>query len=267
MFSFLRQVAGNAIRVSELLNRVDRFEVFRQIVGQPLAERVGGEVFPFVVEEPSLREVVAQAREEPQARIATGRRGNTLLESLEDYSAEFRALPLEEALHAPVHLTLFDLGRLREPSGALHSVIEQVYRPLLQLWADHGLRWRRAFPILFLSGPGCSTNYHWDPDDVFFIMLSGQKRFHALNAPRRWLTPEMLRAYLENPADLSNRVRPDGLRAADTRSFDMRPGDALWNPRHAPHWVDASGTTAFSLSIAFTDVGFAPSSERVMEVG
>jgi quercetin dioxygenase-like cupin family protein len=243
---------------------VHRFEEFKQIVGQPLAVRVGGEVFPFRCEEPPLREVVAQARAEPQARIATGTRGDTLLQSLRDYRAEFRSLPLEEAMRAPVHLTLFDLGALARPGGALYGIVEQVYRPLLRLWADHGLRWKRAWPILFLSGPGCSTNYHWDPDDVFFIMLSGHKRFYALNEPRRWLTPEMLQAARDNPADLSNRARPAGIGPADIRAFDMAPGDALWNPIHAPHWVDADDKTAFSLSIAFTDVAFAPSSERVM---
>jgi ribosomal protein L16 Arg81 hydroxylase len=135
---------------------------------------------------------------------------------------------------------------------------------LLQLWADHGLRWQHAFPILFLSGPGCSTNYHWDPDDVFFIMLSGHKTFSALNEPHRWLTPELLDAYQKDPNDLTNRVRPPGLRQGDVRSFEVFPGDALWNPRHAPHLVDADDEAAFSLSIAFMDAAFAPSPARVM---
>jgi hypothetical protein len=229
--------------------------------------QVSGEVFPYDVESPSLLDVVTQARREPQARIATKKHKDTLIECLQDYRKEFCELPLEEAIHAPVHLTLFDLGALARPGGALYEVIEHVYRPLLNLWADHGLRWKRAFPILFLSGPGCSTNYHWDPDDVFFIMLSGHKTFSALNEPRRWLTPEMLQTYLENPGDLTNRVRPPDLRPEDIRSFDMYPGDALWNPRHAPHWVDADERAAFSLSIAFTDVAFEPSRERVMEIG
>lgn len=245
---------------------VSRFDEFKQVVGKPLAVRVRGEVFPFRCKEPSLRDVVAQAREEPQARIATGTRGNALVECLRDYREEFCRLPLEEALHAPVHLTLFDLGRLRKPGGALYSVIEQLYRPLLQLWSEHGLRWKRVYPILFLSGPGCSTNYHWDPSDVFFIMLSGRKRFYALNNPRRWLTPELLKASQENPHDLSNRVRPAGICEEYIRCFDMAPGDALWSPCLAPHWVDAADETAFSLSIAFTDPSFEPSPERVMEI-
>lgn len=244
---------------------VHHFEEFRQVVGKPLVVPVAGEVFPYTFEPPCLKDVVEQARQEPQARIATGKRGNTLLEGLQGYSEEFRRLPLEEAVHAPVHLTLFDLGSLSQPGGALYTIIQEVYLPLVANWADQGMRWKRAFPILFLSGPGCSTNYHWDPDDVFFIMLSGHKTFHSLNEPHQWLTPEMLAAYQENPADLRNRVRPVGLQASDTRSFECTPGTALWNPKHAPHWVDADGEAAFSLSIAFTDAAFEPSSARVME--
>jgi hypothetical protein len=246
------------------MHRIDRFDEFERVVGQPLAVRVAGEVFPFRVEPPPLRDVIDQARREPQARIATGKRGDTLLESLQDCREEFRRLPLDEALHAPVHLTLFDLGTLARPGGALHDVVESVYKPLLGLWADHGLRWQRAFPILFLSGPGCSTNYHWDPDDVFFIMLSGHKTFSALDEPRRWLTPRMLEAYQKDPADLTNRVRPAGLRGEDVRTFEVYPGDGIWNPRHAPHWVDADDAPAFSLSIAFTDAAFAPCPSRAM---
>lgn len=250
-----------------MLHKVRHFEEFKRIVGQPLARRVGGEVFPFSFEPPSLRDVIEQARREPQARIATGKRGANLVECLEDYREEFCRLPLDEALQAPVHLTLFDLGTLAQPGGALHQIVVEVYRPLLRLWADQGLCWKRAWPILFLSGPGCSTNYHWDPDDVFFIMLSGHKTFSALNEPNRWLTQEMLRAAHDNPGDLTNRVRPPGIGAKDIRSFEMFPGDALWNPRHAPHWVDADDKTAFSLSIAFTDPAFTPAPNRIMEIG
>lgn len=242
------------------------FVQLRKALPHPLVERLGGEVFPWACAAPPLEELIEQARREPQARIATGTRGAALLTSLQDQADAFRARPLEEALQGPFHLTLFDLGTLGKPGGALYEVIEAVYRPLLALWADQGIRWRRAFPILFASGPGCSTNYHWDPDDVLFWMLSGRKRFFALKEPRRWLTPEMLRRSQENPTDLSDRVRPAGLRERDILCFDMAPGEALWNPKEAPHWVDADDRPAASLSIAFTDLVVESSSENRMQI-
>jgi hypothetical protein len=159
---------------------IDTFDAFLRAVMEPTAAHVRGEVFPYVWEEPSLLDVITQARGEPQARIRSGKRGETLAESLSDFAGDFRALTIEDSLATPVHLSLFDLGRLRQPGGALHNIVEQVFLPLTGLWAAHGLCWKRVFPILFLSGPGCSTNYHWDPSSVLFIQLSGRKRFCAL---------------------------------------------------------------------------------------
>src|SRR5579872_6631296 len=218
---------------------IETFDAFRQAVMEPLAARVRGEVFPFCCPEPSLRDVIAQARAEPQARICTGRRGETLAESLADYADGFRALPLEEAMAGPVHLSLFDLGRLRLPGGALYDAVEQVYLPLTQLWAAQGLYWKRVYPILFLSGPGCSTNYHWDPSSVLFVQMSGRKRFQALRDPRRWLPLE------KSELKQTEMRRPGDLREEDIRAFDVGPGEAVWSPCLAPHWVDASASSAF----------------------
>jgi hypothetical protein len=239
---------------------IDTFDAFREAVTEPWAARVRGEVFPFCCPEPSLRDIIAQAREEPQARICTGRRGETLAESLTDYAAGFRALPLEEAIASPVHLSLFDLGGLRLPGGALHDTVEQVYLPLTRLWAAQGLYWQSVYPILFLSGPGCSTNYHWDPSSVLFVQMSGHKRFQALQDPRRWLPLEKAE---RNQTEMR---RPENLCEEDIRAFDVGPGEAIWSPCLAPHWVDADESPAFSLSIAFTDIASEPSPERIMKV-
>jgi hypothetical protein len=239
---------------------VTTFEQFRQALQQPLAVRVGGEVFPFCCPEPSRRAVIAQARDAPKARIATGTRGDALQESLVDHAAAFRALPLDEALHAQVHLSLFELGTLREPGGALNEVIEHLYLPLTALWASQGICWQRVYPILFLSGSGCSTNYHWDPSSVLVVQLSGRKRFYALNDPRRWLSLEQAAGGIET------MVRPAALRDEEIRAFDLGPGDAVWSPCRAPHWVDADDQPAFTLSIAFRDIACEPSPERAMVV-
>src|SRR5207249_5560035 len=65
------------------------------------------------------------------------------------------------------------------PICALHEVIKELYLPLTRLWAENGLYWQRVYPILFLSGPGCSTNCHWDPSAVLIVQLSGRKRYYA----------------------------------------------------------------------------------------
>ena len=125
-----------------------------------------------------------------------------------------------------------------------------MYLPLAALWREQGLSWEKVYPILFLSGPGCSTNYHWDPSSVLIVQLYGRKRFHSLKDPLRWCLKEV--------ADQGHEamIRPEELADGDILTCELGPGDAVWSPCRAPHWVDAYDETAFTLSIAFTD--FAP---------
>ena len=230
------------------MESVDDFAVLREVLTGKVAHGTGGEVFPFELTPPALSQVVEEARNHPQTRIARGRRGDRLAQSLEDVEVDFKALPLEEAVCAPIHLSLFELGSLCEGDGALATVVEQVYLPLTVLWREQGLSWQKVYPILFLSGPGCSTNYHWDPSSVLIVQLYGRKRFHSLKDPLRWCPDEV--------ADQGREamVRPEELAVEDILTGELGPGDAVWSPCRAPHWVDAYDETAFTLSIAFTDI-------------
>jgi hypothetical protein len=244
----------------EALDTIVDFDQFRAALAGPRAFRVGGEVFPFTVPDPDLRQVVEQARSHPEARIAKGERGDRLALSLARADLDYRALPLAQAIQAPVHLSVFELGPLRAPGGALAEVIDTVYLPLTQLWRQHGLRWQKVYPILFLSGPGCATNYHWDPSSVLIVQLSGRKRFHSLRDPRRWCPEELLGRGHEA------MVRPTGLSDEHVLAGELGPGQAVWSPCRAPHWLDAYDETAFTLSIAFTDISPEPHAEAQMLV-
>ena len=80
---------------------------------------------------------------------------------------------------------------------------------------------RRLSSTLFLSGPGCSTNYHWDPSSVLIVQLHGRKRFHSLKEPRRWCPEEVLALGKEG------MVRPEGLTTADIQTCELGPGEAV----------------------------------------
>ena len=242
------------------MEEVAGFEQFRQVLKGKVAHRAGGEVFPFALTPPDLGKVVDEVRKHPKTRIARGMRGDRLAQSLEDVEGDFKALPLAEAIRTPIHLSLFELGSLREKGGALVEVIEQVYLPLVALWEERGLHWKKVYPILFLSGPVCSTNYHWDPSSVLIVQLYGRKRFHSLKDPLRWCPAKV--------ADQGHEamVRPDGLTDEDVLSCEIGPGDAIWSPCRAPHWVDAYDETAFTLSIAFTDIAIEPNLEAELQI-
>ena len=227
---------------------VESFELFKQILKGKVTYCTRGEVFPLQWTPPDLAAVVEEVRNNPETRIARGTRGDRLDQTLEQFAGDFKALPLAEAIRTPVHLSLFELGPLRGEDGALAEVIQEVYLPLVELWKGQGLSWQQVYPILFLSGPGSSTNYHWDPSSVLIVQLYGRKCFQSLHDPQRWCPEEV--------ADLGREamVRPAELTAEDIRSYELGPGDAIWSPCRAPHWVDAYDETTFTLSIAFTDI-------------
>ncbi|MDA1139990.1 MAG: cupin domain-containing protein [Planctomycetota bacterium] len=231
------------------MQTVNTFTDFKKVVGQPVAHLVNGEVFPFSFAPPDLFDLVDQARHHPKVKVCTGQRGNDLKTSLKDADPEgFKQLPIEQAARSPVHLTIYELGSLREKGGALAEAAGKVYWPLVELWKGMGLRWKKVYPILFLSGPGCSTNYHWDPSSVLIVQLYGRKRFHSLREPKKWC-PELV-------ADKGHEAmfKPKALSDDDIISCDLNPGEAVWSPCRAPHWVDAYDETAFTMSIAFTAI-------------
>ena len=122
---------------------------------------------------------------------------------------------------------IVDFAALRQVLTA--KVISQVYLPLVNLWREQGIRWQKVYPILFLSGPGCATNYHWDPSSVLIVQLSGRKRFHSLKDPLRWCSNET--------ADQGREamIRLGGLVDEDILTCELGPGDAVWSPCRAPH--------------------------------
>jgi hypothetical protein len=208
----------------------------------PWTYRVGGEVFPYQVPATELLDVVEQGRRDPGARLWSGQRAQTLEKT--DISELYRSLPLEDAVRHPVHMTLFDIANLAKPGHALEKVHRQVYQPLEQSFRLHGFTWERFYPILFLSGPDCHTNYHFDPGHVLIIQLHGRKRFHCLKEPLHWCPMEMRVNAMKHPP------MPKGIRDEDVLTFELNPGDAIWSPMLTPHWVHAFDSTSYTLSIS-----------------
>ncbi len=44
--------------------------------------------------------------------------------------------------------------------------------------------------------------------------------------------------------------RPPGITRADTLSYEMKPGDVLWNALLTPHWVEAADCVTYSINIS-----------------
>ena len=108
-----------------------------------------------------------------------------------------------------------------------------------------GFTFERCYPIIFISGKGCATNYHMDFSHVLAWQICGTKRFCGLQDPDRWAPREVRVDY--KPEGFT---KPAALTESDALCYEMRPGDVLWNALLTPHWVEAGAEVAMSINLS-----------------
>ncbi len=205
--------------------------------------RMTGECAPFDFEVPALERVIAELREDELTRITTGARGSSL--ALEDFAAEFRAKTVADAMAGPFALAHFKLSRFDAPGKFLHGFQEQVLEPWQAALHEGGFTFERCYPIIFISGKNCATNYHMDLSHVVAWQIYGTKQFCGLQDPQRW-APQALRMNAKGP----HVTKPAELTEADTLCYQMASGSVIWNAMLTPHWVEAGDEVAMSINFS-----------------
>jgi hypothetical protein len=191
---------------------------------------------------PPFERVIDELRQDPDTRIWRGARGDSLDKT--DISAQFRKLPLEEAVASPFQISHFKLTHFYGPGQMLHGFEEKCLKPWLGRLEAAGFTYERYYPILFTSGRGSATNFHVDPTNVFVWQIYGRKIWYTTQDPHRWAPYEMRMNWRDTK-------RPPGITPEDLVLFEMGPGDMLWNAMLTPHWVDAADDQpALSINIA-----------------
>ncbi len=206
-----------------------------------------GEVFPFRYTPPSLAEVVEAVRRNERARIVTGLpadRPEATTTSSSTY-LDFRDLPIEQAVRAPVQMSHFELNEFTG-RGQVFEGLGKILKGWYGSLSSHGFTWTESQRAMFLSGPHSHTNYHFDSSYVLAWQVHGRKRFCFTNDPERWCGADVRRLQADK-YDLMER--PAGLRAEDIVEVEMGPGDVLWNVMLTPHWVYSLDETAYSINI------------------
>ena len=114
---------------------------------------------------------------------------------------------------------------------------------------------RRTGPMLrkeafvFISSPGAVTPFHMDEEHNILIQVEGRKEFTIYSQHDRDLaSQEDLEAF---HAGGHRNLAVDDERLARGRAVVMEPGDAIYVPPLAPHWVRVLGDEP-SLSLSIT---------------
>jgi JmjC domain len=120
---------------------------------------------------------------------------------------------------------------------------------------DGGMTGREGF--IFLSAPNSVTPSHTDPEHNFLLQVRGTKEITVGSFPDS-ATKEL---ELEQTFGAGGHRNIDW-EPKDPQAFHLGPGDGVYVPPHAPHWVKNGPAASVSLSITFQT----PSNERAIRV-
>lgn len=201
-----------------------------------------GEVFQPRFNPPPLQPVIAEVRRHENARFLHNQAPDS---PVKGPYPEFLDMPLAETTNAEILLAHFDAAEFAGPGHVLEGLNADFDRWYGGL-SDHGFAWTGTQRAFFLSGPRCHTGYHFDSSYVLVWQMVGVKRFCWLKDPERWCNREVRREYADH---YERMFRPADITDDDVVTFDMHPGDILWNVMLTPHWVYALDEMTWSINI------------------
>ena len=115
--------------------------------------------------------------------------------------------------------------------------------------------------FIFISSPNAVTPYHFDPEHNILLQLRGSKTMTQFPAgDARYAPDEVHESY---HAGGVRELRWDDALASGGREFSLNPGDALYVPVMAPHFVRNGPDSSISLSITWrSDWSYAEADAR-----
>ena len=104
--------------------------------------------------------------------------------------------------------------------------------------------------FIFITSPNSVTPFHFDPEHNFLLQIRGQKTMSLFDRNdrellhERWIEDRYSEALTRNlPFDESSQIK--------AVEHLLQPGDGLFVPQNAPHWVKNGNETSISFSITF----------------
>jgi quercetin dioxygenase-like cupin family protein len=107
----------------------------------------------------------------------------------------------------------------------------------------------KKIAFIFISSPGAVTPFHMDPEHNILMQLSGTKTMRVYPAKGAIVSDEQHEAYHAGDAHRNLTHRPEFDALAEVH--ELRPGDALYVPVKAPHWVANGPEPSVSFSITW----------------
>lgn len=127
----------------------------------------------------------------------------------------------------------------------LHTLLAEI-EPLVRPLTGEMLKLQG---FIFISSPDAVTPFHFDPEHNILLQLKGRKRMTVFPAADESIVPGA--AHETFHLGGHRNLRWCDQFAAKGRPFDLDPGQAIYVPVKAPHWVKNGSEPSVSFSITW----------------
>lgn len=172
-------------------------------------------------------------------------------EDLEHYkhAADNDELSTDELIKAIEHQNIVIVLRNVESDPVYGQFVNECLDSLSQFVEPVTGKISGRESFIFVSPPQAYTPYHYDPEQNFFMQIRGKKQMAIYDVSDRNILPEEA---LEKFYNEGQRITNCSESLFEQHQlFEMNPGDGVYVPVTAPHWVRTLDEISISVSINF----------------
>ncbi len=158
-------------------------------------------------------------------------------------------LSIEETIRRINECNSWMVLRHVEQDAQYKSALEECLADIAPAAAKSTGRMHRKIGFIFISSANATTPMHLDPEHNILVHLSGSKRMTIYRTDKGIISDEQHERYHVGQAHRNLRHDPDY--DAHAEIFNLEPGDAVYVPVKAPHWVKTGPAPCISFSITW----------------
>lgn len=158
-------------------------------------------------------------------------------------------LSAEETIRRIAECNSWMVLRNVEQDAAYAEAMEQCLAEIAPYAAKATGKMHKKIGFIFISSPRAVTPLHLDPEHNILMQLRGSKRIAICRAAKDLIPDEHHERYHAGEAHRNLRHSPE--HDAHAEIFDLEPGDGVYVPVKAPHWVKNGPEPSVSFSITW----------------
>jgi hypothetical protein len=158
-------------------------------------------------------------------------------------------LSVEETIRSIEQCGSWMVLKFVEQDPAYHALLDGVLgqiEPLVRPLTGEMLK-KEAF--IFISSPGAVTPFHFDPEHNILLQLRGSKTMTVFPADDDCIVSSRSHESFHNGGHRNLPWRDDF--QSKGKAFELRPGEAIYVPVKAPHWVRNGPDVSVSFSVTW----------------